>query len=83
MTREKAVGEIARTLAQFSADAELLERRYTDLLKRHPWCYVGVYGGELYVGVTFQEVIRYFGDREHVLIRHLNPNPPVSNRAVA
>lgn len=83
MTREKATSEVARSLAQFSADRMLLDERYTDLLKRHPWCYVGVYRGDIFVGFTFEEVIGHFGDGEHVVIRLLNPNPPARVLAIA
>ncbi len=83
MTRERATSEIARSLAQFSADRALLDERCADLLKRHPWCYVGVYRGDIFVGFTFEEVIRHFGDGDHVVIKHLNPNPPAYILAVA
>lgn len=83
MTREKTAVHISRTLAQYSADAKLLDERYADLLKRHPWCYVGVHNSKLFVGFTFAEVLAHFGDGEHIVIRHLNPHTETRVRVYA
>ena len=74
--RQLTPQEIIEELRHFCNDSASLDSKYSDLLKRHPDQWAGIFMGKLRIAPTFNKLLEYFGNnRRRVAVKFLNSNP--------